>query len=318
MKKLLVVCALAVLATTGLYAQTGAAQVQGIVSDASSAVIPNADVILENPQTGSRFDTKTNGSGLYIFASLRTGDYKISVSVPGLERWESQLTVRAGQQAELNATLKIAQATEQVTVVSQATLLTTANATLATTVERERIEQLPLNGRSIQTLLTITVPGLEGATAQPRVYGLRDSALEFTQDGVPLDDRNTGNIQARPPGLDTVQEFRVETNNSSAKLDRPASAIMTTRSGTNEFHGAAFETGRNSGFGVARQRQDTFSTAPHLVRNEFGVSAGGPVTLPKLYHGKNRTFIFGSWEESRLRSAASTGSAVWTSAMRQG
>ena len=105
------------------------------------------------------------------------------------------------------------------------------------------------------------MPGLEGAVAQPRVYGLRDSAMEFNQDGVPLDDRNTGNIQARPPGLDTIQEYRVETNGSSAKLDRPANAIMITRSGTNEFHGAAFETGRNSGFGVARQRQDTFSTA---------------------------------------------------------
>ena len=318
MRKLLLACTLAVLATTGLYAQTGAAQVQGIVSDASGAVIPNADVVLESPQTGSRFDTKTNGSGVYIFPSLRTGEYKLSVSAPGLERWETQITLRAGQQAEMNATLKVAQSTEQVTVVSEATLLTTASSTLATTVERERIEQLPLNGRSIQTLLTITVPGLEGATAQPRVYGLRDSAMEFTQDGVPLDDRNTGNIQARPPGLDTVQEFRVETSNSSAKLDRPASAILTTRSGTNQFHGAAFETGRNSGFGVARQRQDTFSTPPHLVRNEFGVSAGGPIIIPKVYNGKNKTFIFGAWEEQRLRSAASTGSAVWTAAMRQG
>jgi hypothetical protein len=82
---------------------------------------------------------------------------------------------------------------------------------------------------------------------------------------------------------------------------------MTTRSGTNEFHGAAFETGRNSGFGVARQRQDTFSTPPHLVRNEFGLSAGGPVVLPKLYDGHNKTFIFGAWEEQRLRSAAAPG-----------
>ncbi|MCU1324753.1 MAG: hypothetical protein JWN34_123 [Bryobacterales bacterium] len=110
----------------------------------------------------------------------------------------------------------------------------------------------------------------------------------------------------------------METNGSSAKLDRPASAIMVTRSGTNQFHGAAFETGRNSGFGVARQRQDVFTKPPHLVRNEFGVSAGGPVILPKIYNGKNKTFIFGSWEERRERSGASQGSAVWTSAMRQG
>ena len=241
------------------------------------------------------------------------------VTVPGLQKWEALATLRAGQQAVVDAKLQISQATEQVTIAGDATpLLTTSNATISTTVERQRIEQLPLNGRSIQTLLTVTVPGLEGSSSQPRVYGLRDSALEFTQDGVSLDDRNTGNIQARPPGLDTVQEFRVETNGSSAKLDRPASAILSTRSGTNTVHGAAFETGRNSGFGVARQRQDSFSTPPHLVRNEFGVSAGGPVVIPKLYNGHNKTFIFGAWEEQRLRSASTTGSAVWTSAMRQG
>ena len=300
-------------------AQTGTGQIQGVVTDSSGAVIPNAAVTLDNAATGAKSNITTQANGSYVFPAVQAGTYKISVTVPGLQKWEAAATLRAGQDAVINPSLKVAQSVEQVTVVGDATqLLTTTVSTVATTVERARIEQLPLNGRSIQSLLTITVPGLEGAVAQPRVYGLRDSAMEFNQDGVPLDDRNTGNIQARPPGLDTVQEFRVETNGSSAKLDRPASAIMITRSGTNNFHGAAFETGRNSGFGVARQRQDTFSKPPHLVRNEFGVSAGGPVILPKLYNGKNRTFIFGAWEALRQRSAASTGSAVWTAAMRQG
>src|SRR5262249_16507080 len=156
---------------------------------------------------------------------------------------------------------------------------------------RQRIEQLPLNGRSIQTLLQIAVPGLEGSASQPNVYGLRDSAMEVIQDGVNLQDRNTGSIQSRPPGLDTMHEFPVEPAGSNAKLTRPATAIMVTRSGTNTFHGSAFETGRNSGFGVARQRQDTFSKAPHLVRNEFGASIGGPVFVPKVYNGKNKTFF---------------------------
>jgi hypothetical protein len=189
---------------------------------------------------------------------------------------------------------------------------------VATIVERARIEQLPLNGRSIQTLLQIAVPGLEGSSSQPKVYGLRDSAMDLVQDGVNLQDRNTGAIQSRPPGLDTIQEFRVETAVSSATLNRPASAIMITRSGTNDVHGSAFLTGRNSGFGVARQRQDTFTKAPHLVRNEFGASLCGPVVLSKLYRGKNRTFFFAAWEEMRNRQASTTTSAVWTDAMRQG
>jgi hypothetical protein len=312
---------LALLTTFGATtsAQTGTGQMQGTVSDASGAIIPTATVALENTRTGTRSETQTNAAGGYVFTGVQAGDYKLSVHAVGLQRWEGQATLRAGQQAVVDVTLQVAQTAEQVLVVGNVTqLITTNSQTLATTVERARIEQLPLNGRSIQTLLTVTVPGLEGAVAQPRVYGLRDSAMEFSQDGVPLDDRNTGSIQARPPGLDTVQEFRVETNGSSAKLDRPANAIMVTRSGTNQFHGALFETGRNSGFGVARQRQDTFSIPPHLVRNEFGASAGGPVWIPKVYNGRNRTFIFGAWEDLRLRSAASTGSAVWTPAMRQG
>ena len=318
-KRILLFCAVALLTCLPSNSQTGTGQIQGTVTDASGAVIPVATVTLENPQTGVKVDTTTNSQGTFVFPTVLAGDYKLIVAAPGLQKWEGLATLRAGQQAVINAALQVAQATEQVTVVGNVTqLVTTTSATIATSVERARIEQLPLNGRSIQALLVVTVPGLEGAVAQPRVYGLRDSAMEYNQDGVPLDDRNTGNIQARPPGLDTVQEYRVETNGSSAKLDRPANAIMVTRSGTNEFHGAAFETGRNSGFGVARQRQDVFTKPPHLVRNEFGVSAGGPVFIPKLYNGRNRTFIFAAWEELRQRSAASTGSAVWTAAMRRG
>jgi hypothetical protein len=138
------------------------------------------------------------------------------------------------------------------------------------------------------------------------------------QSGVPLGQRNTGDLQGRPPGLDTVQEFRIETAVSSAKLDRPANAIFSTRSGTNTLHGALFETGRNSGFGVARQRQDTFTKPPHLVRDEFGASGGAPIFLPKIYNGKNRTFFFFAWEEARTRSASTVSANVWPAADRIG
>lgn len=299
--------------------QTGSGRIQGTITDSTGAVMPNAAVSLEHVQTANKFQSTSNATGFFVFPTLQTGDYRVVVTAPGMQRWQGQLLLQVGQQSVVNPSLEIARASEQVTVAGDVTpLITTTSATIATVVERARIEQLPLNGRSIQNLLAVTVPGLEGPASQPRVYGLRDSAMEFVQDGVPLDDRNTGNIQSRPPGLDTIQEYRIETNGSSAKLDRPANAIFTTRSGTNQFHGALFETGRNSGFGVARQRQDTFSKAPHLVRNEFGASAGGPIVIPKLYNGKNRTFIFGAWEESRARQAASTGSAVWTQEMRQG
>jgi len=183
-----------------LSAQTGVGQIQGTVNDASGAVIPNASVSLQHVQTANKFDTKTSSVGFFVFPSLQSGDYKLTISAPGLQKWEGQVLLRVGQQSVVNASLEVSRAAEQVTVVGDVTqLLTTNSPTIATVVERARIEQLPLNGRSIQNLLTITVPGLEGPTSQPRVYGLRDSAMEFVQDGVPLDDRNTGNIQGRPP-----------------------------------------------------------------------------------------------------------------------
>jgi hypothetical protein len=309
----------ALLPAAPIWAQTGVGQIQGTVNDPTGAVIPKSNVSVENVLTHNRFETVASDVGFFVFPSLPTGTYNLEVSAPGMRKWQGEVLLRLGQQAVVNPTLQVAAAAEQVTVAGDVTpLVTTSSPTLATVVERQRIEQLPLNGRAIQNLLTVTVPGLEGGSAQPRVYGLRDSAMEFVQDGAVIDDRNTGSIQSRPPGLDSVQEFRVETNASSAKLDRPANAILSTRSGTNTIHGSAFLTGRNSGFGVARRREDTFSTAPHLVRNEFGLSLGGPVVLPKLYNGTNRTFIFGAWEEVRNRSAATTGSAVWTEAMRRG
>jgi hypothetical protein len=318
-KQVIALTACFVLLVAGLQAQTGAGQIQGTVRDASGAVVPGAAVTLEHVQTKSKFQSTSSDVGFFVFPSLQTGEYILTVASTGMEIWQGQVILPVGQQAVVDPSLKVASVAGEVTVAGDVTpIVTTTDPTLATVVERERIEQLPLNGRAIQNLMTTTVPGLEGSASQPRVFGLRDSALEFVQDGVVLDDRNTGNIQARPPGLDTVQEYRVETNASSAKLDRPANAIFSTRSGTNDLHGSAFETGRNSGFGVARQRQDTFSKAPHLVRNEFGAALGGPVVLPKLYKGRNRTFFFAAWEESRQRQASTTTSAVWTQAMRQG
>ncbi|MBI4909142.1 MAG: carboxypeptidase regulatory-like domain-containing protein [Acidobacteria bacterium] len=302
-----------------LSAQTGVGQIQGTVTDATGAVIPGAAVTLINIRTDTRFQTITTEAGSFVFPTLVPAEYRLTVAAPGMQRWEGTTKLVAGQRAVIDATLQVGLATEQVTVAGNVTpLLSTSSPTVATIVERQRIEQLPLNGRSIQTLLSISVPGLEGNASQPKIFGLRDSAMAVLQDGVNLQDRNTGSIQSRPPGLDTIDEFRVETAVSSAKLTRPASAIMITRSGSNVVHGSLFSTGRNSGFGVARQRQDTFTKAPHLVRNEFGASIGAPVYIPKLYNGKNRTFFFAAWEELRQRQAATTTSAVWTGAMRVG
>ena len=190
-------------------AQTGVGQIQGTVTDSTGAAIPNAAVSLEGVRTGSRQETTTSNVGFYVFPTLPPGEYKLHVSFVGMQKWEANATLSGGQRAVIDTVLQVGKSTDQITVAGDVTpLLSTTSPTVATIVERARIEQIPLNGRNIQTLLQIAVPGLEGNASQPKVYGLRDSAMDLVQDGVNLQDRNTGAIQSRPPGLDTIQEFR--------------------------------------------------------------------------------------------------------------
>ena len=299
--------------------QTGAGTVQGTVSDASGAVVPGVRVTLKHVETAREYATATNEAGVYKFPPVQPGEYALSASAPGFDAWRGSLTLQAGQTAVVDPSLKVASATAEITVAGDVTpLVTVTSATLGSAIERVRIDQLPLNGRFFQSLVQATNPGLEGEAGQPRVYGLRASSMEFLQDGAVLTNRDRGGISTRPPGIDTIQEFKVETSNSSARMNRPATTIVSTRSGTNDFHGAAFETIRNNAIGVARRRQDFYEKAPHLVRNEFGASGGGPVLVPRLYNGRNRTFFFFAYEAYRLKSATTTSTRMPTMEMRSG
>jgi hypothetical protein len=156
-----------------------------------------------------------------------------------MQPWRGELLLQTADTASVDVVLKVAVATTEITVAGDVTNpINTDNATLGSTLERQRIDQLPLNGRSIQTLISNTTPGLENT----RAFGLMASALDVVQDGAVLANRDFGGVFARPPGLDSVEEFKVESNNSSAKMNRPGTVILTTRSGTNQLHGSAFET----------------------------------------------------------------------------
>jgi hypothetical protein len=298
-------------------AQTGTGSIQGTIKDAAGAAIPGARITLHHTPTARQFNTITTEVGFYLFPSVQTGPYQLTVEAPGMETWKGELTLQVGQVADVSTMLKIAATVTEVTVAGNVTpLVTTTSPTLANVVERARIEQLPVNGRYIQNLLYMTTPGFE-SSGVPRVFGLR-FAVELLQDSAVLINRQWQTIPARPPGLDTIEEFRAETSNSSAKMNRPGTVILTTKAGTNQIHGSLFETARNSGIGVARAREDFYLKPPHLVRNEFGGSLGGPVYLPKLYNGRSQTFFFFAYEGYRLRQAATRSVTMPTPAMRQG
>jgi hypothetical protein len=286
------------------------------VHDQGQAVIPAATVTLTNTATGVTRTTTTNEAGLYVFPATTPGPYRISAESPGLQRFEGTLTVQVQQDAVVDLTLQIAQASVTVDVQDVTPMVRMDSPTLGHALERKRIEQLPINGRGYSALLQ-TVPGVS-ATGRIQAYGLRPGTHTLQFDGSSMNEVWEGWDVGRTPGLDSIEEFQVEVNNSSAKFTRPTTVVLSSRSGSNQVHGALFYTNRNSGYGVARQRQDTFTKPPYLNRNEYGVSLGGPFTIPKLYSGRNRTFFFFAWE--RLQNITNTTQrwSVPTEAMRNG
>jgi hypothetical protein len=240
-----------------------------------------------------------------------------------MQKFEGNLTVQTSIDASVDIALKVATATSTVDVADVTPILQTDNPTLSSTLERERIEQMPVLGRGYQNLLQ-TVPGLVYSNhghqtgGRALAYGMMVGSTAVTMDGNPMTEEHGGWDLPRLPDLDAIQEIHVEINNSSAKYSRPTTIVMSSRSGTNEFHGALFYDNRNSAYGVARQRQDTFTKAPYVNRNEYGLSAGGVLSIPKLYNGKNRTFWFFSWEGTRSQIDSTQQQTVPTVAERNG
>ncbi|MFN7929431.1 MAG: carboxypeptidase-like regulatory domain-containing protein [Blastocatellia bacterium] len=306
-------------------AQTGQGTITGTVRDRANAVIPGAEVTLTQTATNIVREEVTRADGVYYFGSLPIGKYDLDVVVTGFRPVKSELLVQVGQQTLLDVVLEVGAMTDTISVTAAAPLTPTETAEVSDIKDYDRIRQLPLNGRSVSTLFDLT-PGIEGG-GNARVNGLKVGSLEITLDGVSLVDRYGGGIARVQPGLDIVQEFRVETVGSDARYSRPATVILATRSGTNEFHGSAFETHRNNAAGLLARRRETTGSfnPPKLIRNEFGISAGGPLFLPRLgeggkpyLDGRNKTFWFVAYEGLRSRQSLLTNASTPTAAMWNG
>ncbi|MCZ2073371.1 MAG: carboxypeptidase-like regulatory domain-containing protein [Bryobacterales bacterium] len=303
-------------------AQSGTGSVRGTVRDQTAAVISGARLDLTNTATNIVLRTTANEVGIYVFPSVNPGSYVLKIESPGMQTVEVAVQVQVQQSTVYDAVMQAGSTETKITVSAEAApLLVVDSATLGNVLERRRIEQLPINGRSIENLL-VTVPGLEnpkpGGNIQVRSFGMMAGAHNYYLDGAVLEQSmwNEGTIQ-RPPGLDTIQEFKVENNAHSAKYSRMTSIVMSTKSGTNQLHGAAFLTNRNNAYGKARARTD-LGEFPELNRNEWGANVGGPVVLPKIYDGRNRTFFFGAYEGYRNNAPSSLSARVPTAAMRNG
>jgi hypothetical protein len=307
------VCLL-VLNSAPLSAQFETASVLGYVRDASDAVLPNATVSLVNQETKSAVTAKTNAQGAYEFTDVKVGEYQVTSEASGFETATTQtfrVTVNARQRVDVS--LKIGSASDTVTVSGAADLLETDSSERGQVIGTREVENLPLNGRAYADLAAL-VPGvrrnlLENSTDSSRdasfnVNGQRSEFNNFLLDGLDNNAYGTSNQgfsnQAIPPSPDAISEFRVETDNYSAEYGRSAGAVINVsiRSGTNKFHGKAYDYLRNTVFnaiGPFTPPTNPLTGKPQkpiLIRNQFGGTFGGPIW-------KDHTFFFGDYEGTR-------------------
>ncbi len=284
-----------------LLAQTVSGTIKGVLKDTSGALIPGVPVVVTNLGTGRSRQGLSNDSGEYVVADLEPAEYQIAAEREGFKKWTSKLTLRAQQTAAVDITLEVGQATTTVEVKDSTPVINTVDSTLSDVKEADRIKQLPLNGRDLANLFSLT-PGVNrnGGT---RMNGVQAGAFQFLLNGISIENKYTGDIVRNRPPLEGVSEFRIETANSSAEFSKAGTVIVTTKSGTNQFHGSIFETHRNNGAGLETRRfTDPVGAKPDfLIRNEFGASVGGPVRIPRVYNGREKTFFFFTYEGRRQR-----------------
>jgi Carboxypeptidase regulatory-like domain/TonB-dependent Receptor Plug Domain len=298
-----------------LSAQVVGATVSGTAVDASSGAVPNVHISIQNLATMIITNALTNGVGFYIAPNLPAGNYELTVSAAGFAtQVHNGITLTVGQELLLNLTLKIGNASQTVIVSGEAPTVDLANATLGGVTDSRTIEEIPLNGRSWTDLAALE-PGVHFVQDQPpinapdrvkrglglqlTVSGGRPQQNNYLLDGVNINDyanAGPGSVLGGNLGTDAVAEFSVLTSNYSTEYGRTSGGVISaiTKSGTNRFHGTAYEYVRNS----ALDARNFFDPAviPPLNRNQFGASAGGPIQ-------KDKTFIFGDYEGIRLSSS---------------
>jgi hypothetical protein len=317
---LLVVAAL--LATSPALAQS-TATLQGSVTDAKGAVLPNATVVIKNKSTSAERTVQTDSEGNYQMAALPVGVYTVEVRLQGFKTGVAdQVTLEVAKTAVQNFQLDVGAITEQVLVSSDVPVIETATTSVGTVINQRTVQEIPLNGRHFVDLGllipgSVTPPQNGFLTAPLRgqgsfainTAGNREDTVNFMINGINLNDMVQNQITFQP-SINTVQEFKADNSTFSAEYGRNSGAIVNiaTRSGANDYHGELFEFLRNDYFDARNFFDRTTDPAP-FKRNQFGFNVGGPLSLPRFheggpsigYNGKNKTFFFFSYEGLRQR-----------------
>ena len=291
------------------------------MQDQSGALVPGAKIVVQHAATGENRQVVSDDKGEYTVAELPPGIYTVSIEKEGFRRMEERgLTLEVDQTARLDIQLQIGSLAEVLEVTALVPLLNTESAMKGDVIVRREMIDIPLNGRDFADLAYL-VPGVGekaqgGSGSNFAVNGARADNTNFIIDGFNDQNPRAGGVQASPP-LDAMMEFKMQTTGYSAEYGRLAGGTMNMvlRSGTNRVHGALFEFLRNDAFD-ARGFFDPAKTK--LRRNQFGAMLDGPVYIPKLYRGRDRTFFLFSWESYRQSLGDSQISRVPTELERLG
>jgi len=314
---------------SGALAQSDRGAVTGTVTDPANAAVPDAKLVLRNTETGVRAEAQTTATGNYNFSSIPVGTYDLTTTANGFKTSvQRQLQVQINQTLKIDVELAIGSSTDSITVSANAEMLKTDNAESSMNVSGQKLNELPINfggsgsaGGGIRNWLTFTylAPGVAGTGAGSEVNGLPGGNYKVYLEGQdstsPVAVGWTSTVQSA--SVEAITEFAVQSSNYSAEYGQVLGGLynFTTKSGTNQYHGSVYEEFTNEALNA---RQPWNHVLNRNRQNDYGFSIGGPVRIPKVYNGQNRTFFFFNLEKYGNNQSSSSTINVPTAAYRQG
>jgi outer membrane receptor protein involved in Fe transport len=306
-------------------AQTGA--VTGTAKDQSGAVLPGVSISVTNTGTNAARAGLTDERGDYTVRLLPVGMYKITAELPGFRTGVAEnIKVDVNDNIRIDFSLQVGNVTEQLVVTEASPLVQSETSSVGKVIDGQKIAELPLNGRHFESLINM-VPGVTASGQERNVPGVgvasaggaRTTFNNFVLDGIDNNDPSVNDFTLRPI-VDAIQEFKVQTNSYTAEYGRGGGANIqvTTKGGTNEFHGSIWEFLRNDALDARNFFAPANAPKPPFHRNQFGGVFGGPIAIPHLYDGHDKTFFFFAYEGVRRQQIVSSLQAVPSLAFRQG
>ena len=327
------ICVLCLAFACSLFAQGGeSTQILGTVEDTSGAIIPGVTVTITHVATSQQRQVATGESGNYVFTNINPGTYTVRAEKQGFKtEVRSDLILQLNQKARVDMKLSVGEVTETVEVSARGVILSTDDATLGNVVEQQRITDLPLNGRNFANLAGLMPGVIKGISSNTNQYGRRDTAIAVSANGMRENQGqvlydgvstawNINNATFFKASIEAIQEFKVHAGTYSAEYGHNAGAQVEilTRAGTNQLHGALFEFLRNDNFDARNYFRPRPLSKDILQRNQFGFVLSGPVWIPKIYNGRDKTFWMVNYEGQREKQEVASIASVAPDAFRTG